>query len=367
MLETMYTPSEIAESLKLSLSTVRRAIGAGHLACSRIGAKGQIRVSQGALDAWIDARSLPNEKEVSVTADLRQDDIEVNGRLRNALSSVRTGRLQDGHSWRIISADVRIGLRLVEPKSIACIVTSPPYFWQRDYEVKGQIGQESTIQGYVDELVDSFRAARHVLADDGLLFLNLGDGFYNAKGRPHGSDPKHAARMMARRVLRAVDGPGLGLPRKSLIGVPWRVALALQADGWTLRSAIVWNRPGNLGEPTAKDRPHRTHEYVFMFSKKPKYYFDRAALNGDGDVWTIRARPENPYAHCAPFPAELVEKCLACGCRAGGRVLDPFMGSGTTLLAALKSGRSAIGIELNDDFSKAADNRIRETFAARVV
>ncbi|WP_247834119.1 site-specific DNA-methyltransferase [Bradyrhizobium sp. 200] len=240
------------------------------------------------------------------------------------------------------------------------IITSPPYYWQRDYDVDGQIGHEDTIEGYVTALAETFSEAKDVLADDGLLFLNLGDSYYNAKGKPHGRDSKNGARQIARQRLRAVDGPGLGLPRKSLIGLPWRVALALQARGWTLRSNVIWHRPNALGEPTSKDRPWRTHENVFIFSKQPKYFFDRSSLGKEEDIWTIRARPENPYAHCAPFPVELVERCIQCGCKPNGIVLDPFVGSGTTLVAALASGRSAIGIELNDRYSALAERRVRD-------
>jgi DNA modification methylase len=273
--------------------------------------------------------------------------------------------LREGHvgkklSYRLITADVLAGLRAMPRKSINAIVTSPPYYWQRDYEVEGQIGHESTIDGYVAALADAFSEAKEVLADDGLLFLNLGDSYYNAKGKPHGRDRKHGARQIARQQLRAVDGPGLGLPRKSLIGLPWRVALLMQSRGWTLRSAVIWHRPNALGEPSSKDRPWRTSENVFIFSKQPKYFFNRSALGGEEDIWTIRARPENPYAHCAPFPVELVDRCLSCGCKPGGTVLDPFAGSGTTLVAALMSGRSAVGIELNDQYAALAERRLRD-------
>src|SRR5207253_2456628 len=114
---------------------------------------------------------------------------------------------------------------------------------------------------------------------DGTIFLNLGDTYYSGKGRPHGTDAKHRSRRMTK--LRAVDGPGLGLPKKSLIGIPWRVALALQADGWTLRSAIIWARQSAVPEPTAKDRPWRSYEHVFLLTKSRFYYFDRDGLGED--------------------------------------------------------------------------------------
>jgi DNA modification methylase len=229
-------------------------------------------------------------------------------------------------------------------------LTSPPYYWQRDYEVAGQIGHEPSINGYVSALADVFREARRVLKESGLFFLNIGDTYYSAKGRPHGQDLKNAGRQMARRTLRAVDGPGLGLPRKSLIGIPWRVALALQQDDWTLRSNIIWERPGCLGEPTAKDRPWRSYEHIFMFAKSVRYYFNRPALAGSEDIWRFPARPDNPAYHFAPYPLELVSRCLAVGCPDTGTVLDPFVGSGTTMVAALQSRRSAIGIDLHPEY-----------------
>jgi hypothetical protein len=200
-----------------------------------------------------------------------------------------------------------------------------------------------------------------VLADDGVFFLNLGDTFYSKKGKPHGSDKKSRARSWARTTLRAVDGPGLGLPRKSLIGIPWRVALAMQADGWTLRSDVVWKRPGALPEPTAHDRPWLTHEHVFIFAKGPRYWFNRAAVAGQEDIWHISPRPDSPGAHFAPFPSELAEKCISCGCPPEGTVLDPFVGSGTTMVAALKMGHDAVGIELKAAYCDHVADRIRRT------
>jgi DNA modification methylase len=255
-----------------------------------------------------------------------------------------------GRSWTLIEGDCRQQLPLLEPDSIDCVVTSPPYYWQRDYEVEGQIGMEANIEGFVDNIVESMTGLRDALKPTGTVFLNLGDTYYNAKGRPHGKDAKHRSRRMS--VLRAVDGPGLGLPRKSLIGVPWRVALALQAENWTLRSDIIWKRKTSIPEPTAKDRPWRTYEHVFMFTKSTRYHFDREALDGEEDVWLIE--PErNSLArgtHYAPYPRELVRRCLSLGCPEGGTVLDPFVGGGTTMSVALEMQRDAIGVELNPNF-----------------
>lgn len=238
-------------------------------------------------------------------------------------------------------------LRKLRTGSAATVVTSPPYYCQRDYGVDGQIGLEPTPAEYVTRLVEVFREARRVLADDGTLWLNLGDTYYSAKGRPHGHDPKHRSRRMSE--LRPVDGPGLGLPRKSLIGIPWRVALALQDDGWTLRSNIIWRRTTVLGEPSARDRPWRQYEHVFLFSKRPRYHFDRSALRGEEDIWTIEPSRGGSACgeHFATYPQELPERCILAGSRRGDAVLDPFCGSATTGAAAVAAGRRFVGIDLS--------------------
>lgn len=358
-MDGLLTLREVASAVKVSEMTVRRAVRGGELKHHRVGKKQQIRVSEQAVADWLRLRASPAHalhavpETVSVSTVQAENTTDVQG-----LNGVREGYVGNGSTYRILTADVTAGLKALDEQSVSALVTSPPYFWQRDYNVEGQIGHEATIGAYVENLVTAFDHARVALRDDGLLFLNIGDTYYNAKGKPHGRDKKHAARMLARQTLRAVDGPGLGLPRKSLIGLPWRVALAMQQRGWTLRASIIWHRPNALGEPTSHDRPWRTTENIFMFSKGPKYYFNREGLNGEEDVWTISARPKNPYAHCAPFPEELVRRCLDCGCPEGGVVCDPFLGSGTTALAALKSGRSAIGIELNASFAEQAEKRI---------
>lgn len=254
--------------------------------------------------------------------------------------------------WRVYCADSREILTTLAAGSVDCVVTSPPYYWQRDYGVEGQIGMEPTVQAFVDNIVSVFEGVRHALSPSGVVFLNLGDTYYNAKGRPHGRDSKHTARHLARRQLRAVDGPGLGLPRKSLLGIPWRVALAMADAGWTLRSEIVWYRRSSMPEPTAIDRPWRTHEHVFLFSKSVKYHFDRSGLGGEEDVWEIE--PERRSAsrgeHYAPYPEALVHRCLSVGSPAGGTVLDPFAGGGTTLAVAHRLGMNSIGVDLNPSF-----------------
>jgi DNA modification methylase len=235
----------------------------------------------------------------------------------------------------------------------SCVVTSPPYYWQRDYEVPGQIGQEPSIDGYVRAVCDTMDAVRRVLSRRGVLFLNLGDTYYSAKGKPQGRDPKHNGRRL--KVLRAVDTSGLGVPQKTLIGIPWRAALEMIARGWILRAPIIWRREHAIPEPNALDRPWRTYEFMFMFTKSRKYDFAREPLKSSRveDVWTIESRPKAGRTHPAVFPAELVSRCLQLGNPRRGPVLDPFAGSGTVLRVALELGMSAVGIDLNPRFCRA--------------
>lgn len=259
--------------------------------------------------------------------------------------TMSVGCTQNGKPWRVYCGDARTVLQTLPSDHFSTIVTSPPYFWQRDYKVKGQIGLEPTIDSYVGAIVSTLNESRRTLRADGLMFLNLGDTYYSAKGQPKGSDPKSRARRFG---LRAVDASGLGVPRKTCIGIPWRVALRLIDTGWILRSPIVWKRDCAIPEPTAKDRPWRTYEMVFMFSKSQRYFFNREHLGSDEDVWSISSKPKhNNGSHQAAFPDELVERCLRVGCRKRGRVLDPFAGTGTVLRTALETGRSATGIDIS--------------------
>jgi DNA modification methylase len=236
-------------------------------------------------------------------------------------------------------------MNTLEKESFGCIVTSPPYYWQRDYEVEGQIGLEWQVEGYVEAIATTMDAAARLLAKDGLLFLNLGDTYYSKKGKPKGSDKKNWARRFG---LRAVDTSGLGLPRKTAIGMPWRIALRMVDRGWTLRAPIVWRREHVQPEPTARDRPWRSYEMVFMFSRRPVYHFDRRSLDDEEDVWTIHSQSKvTNKLRSAYFPESLVGRCLKVGCKAGAAVLDPFAGSGTVLYAALAAGHPAVGIDLS--------------------
>lgn len=363
MLQRLLTLQEVEQLVRVSISTLRRAVRSGELDHVRAGRRGQIRVTEEGVQAYLRRASTKDSKALSedqapYTAEPSHQPSAPTDTPPESPMQVREGKLTSGLTYRIINADVRIGLRSLPDASVDCAVTSPAYFWQRDYGYEGQLGHEQTIEAYVHNLRDTFVELKRVLKDRGVFFLNIGDAYYNAKGKPHGKDHKSSGRQLARTTLRAVDGPGLGLPRKSLIGLPWRVAIAMQESGWTLRSDVIWERPGSLGEPTAHDRPHRMFEHVFMFSKGPKYYFNRDALGGEEDIWRIPARPENPHSHAAPFPMPLVERCLESGCPANGVVLDPFVGSGTTALAALRSGRSAIGIDMKPTYCAQSEERI---------
>jgi DNA modification methylase len=264
-----------------------------------------------------------------------------------------------GSPWILSNADAVEAVSRLPAKSVDCLMTSPPYYWQRDYGVDGQLGQEDTVEAFVAALTAVLDAAKNALKPTGTAFVVIGDTYYSGRGQPKGSDPKQAWRGVSRQKYRAVDRPGFGLPQKSLIGVPWRLGLSLQKSGWILRSAVVWRKPKALAEPSVLDRPWTTTETIFILSKSKKYYFNREALNGEEDIWEIPARIPGPkYRHAAPFPEALVERCLAVGCPPGGVVLDPFAGSGTTLLVAAKRGLTSIGVELNPAYVVLARERL---------
>ena len=268
-------------------------------------------------------------------------------------------------------------------------VTSPPYFGLRDYGVDGQIGLEPSPDAYVAQMVEVFRAVREVLAGDGTVWLNLGDSYTGNGGQSPQTGPLFKGRRRQRENIclsprRAFEG----LKRKELIGIPWRVALALQADEWYLRSDIIWHKPNPMPE-SVTDRPTKAHEYLFLLSKSERYYYDADAIRepdsgqdhprnvldrleptgglmsphrgirraegrvGMGrnrrSVWTVPTTPF-PGAHFACFPPALIEPCILAGSPAGGVVLDPFMGSGTTAQVATRLGRNFIGCELNPKY-----------------
>ncbi|MDQ3634024.1 MAG: site-specific DNA-methyltransferase [Acidobacteriota bacterium] len=278
-------------------------------------------------------------------------------------TNVWNGTTLSNQSWEVHCGDALKTLKSFEDQSFNCCVTSPPYFWLRDYGVKNQIGKEETIDDYVDAITNTMSEINRVLKSDGLLFLNLGDTYYSGRGKSHGKDKKSKKRRFGLRAVDKSGGMGIGLQKKSMIGIPWRVALSLMENGWALRSTIVWHRDKCLPE-AVRDRPRRSYEFVFMFSKSRKYYFDREPLitqNFDEDVWTIPPeRNGKTEIDTAPYPAELVRRCLSIGCRKEGKVIDPFAGSGTTLSVAMNEGFSATGIELNEEFCKYMVNQLNK-------
>jgi DNA modification methylase len=264
------------------------------------------------------------------------------------------GTTRQGQKWEVFCGDAETVLKDLRGDPFNCVVTSPPYYWLRDYDVPGQTGMEESVDDYVSTISSSMEQVFEVLADNGVLFLNLGDTYYSGKGESQGKDPKSAKRRFGLRAVDKSGGVGIGIRPKSVIGVPWRVAIAMaNKRKWVLRSAIIWHRRHALPEAVG-DRPRRSYEYVFMFVKRRKYYFNRQAIRKEDvgeDVWTIPARPKvNNGIDTAPFPDELVRRCLELGCPPHGRVLDPYAGSGTTLRVALNSGHDAVGIDLSVRF-----------------
>ena len=287
-------------------------------------------------------------------------------------------------------------LPTMEAGSVNCCVTSPPYFGLRDYGNDEQIGLEETPEAFVESMVNVFREVKRVLADDGTLWLNLGDSYaHNVKEHNTKSE-----KQCSNRGTRTMDTPvrnfdGSGIKTKDLIGIPWRVALALQADGWYLRQDIIWSKPNPMPE-SVTDRCTKAHEYIFLLSKKPKYFYDAEAVKED--TGRIGGKPRQfgatkqegtmrqdigetfvddgtrnkrsvcevttkPYsgAHFATFPPDLIKPCILAGCPTGGTVLDPFGGSGTTGMVALELGRSAELIELNPDYVDIIEQRTNVT------
>ena len=266
---------------------------------------------------------------------------------------------------RIIHGDSLAALQRFYPEpTFQCCVTSPPYWGLRDYGVEGQIGAESSLDDYIKNLVTLFRAVRSALKDDGTLWLNIGDSYTSGGRTWRQTDKKNPARAMSYRP----DTPE-GLKPKDLIGVPWRLAFALQADGWYLRSDIIWHKP-NCQPESVKDRPTQAHEYLFLFSKSEKYYYDFEAIKEpakDGktkrnsrSVWSINTEPFKD-AHFAVFPHNLVKPCILAGSKKGDVVLDPFLGSGTVGEVSLALERDFVGIELKEDYANLANSRIRKT------
>ena len=306
--------------------------------------------------------------------------------------------------------DCRTTMRrwIEEGVKVQTCVTSPPYFGLRDYGHDGQIGLESEVGDYVRNLVDVFALVRNLLCEDGTLFLNLGDSYFGSGKGPTGHNGigdqvKRQGFSSAASVKRAKTYDtsdkelvtNQSLKKKDLIGIPWRVAFALQADGWYLRQDIIWHKPNPMPE-SVQDRCTKNHEYIFLMSKKPKYYFDNEAIKepvkqdwgtrdrsegkyhneGSGlqphsgleksydmankrSVWTVTTKPFHG-AHFAVFPPDLIEPCVLAGSRPKDIVLDPFMGSGTTAAVAQRLNRLYLGCELNTDYKVLQDERLKQ-------
>jgi site-specific DNA-methyltransferase (cytosine-N4-specific) len=256
----------------------------------------------------------------------------------------------------IVTGDARLVLRRVLPATFQSCMTSPPYWGLRDYNIDGQIGLETSVDSYIHSLVDVFEEVRRVLRDDGTLWLNVGDSFTSGGRTWRAPDKKNPVRAMS---VRPPTPPGL--KSKDLIGVPWKLAFALQSAGWYLRTEIIWNKP-NCQPESVKDRPTRSHEYVFLFSKSERYVYEGRSVRGPNDrnlrtVWDINTYPVKD-AHFATFPPALVQRCIELGTGEGDFVLDPFIGSGTTGIVAHDCGRRFFGIELNREYVQIAEKRL---------
>lgn len=260
------------------------------------------------------------------------------------------------HDSVIFEGDALTVLRRLPSESVQCVVTSPPYWGLRDYDLPNQIGLEPTLPQFINKLVAVFGEVRRVLRDDGVLWLNIGDG-YTSGGRAYRApDKKNPARAMDIRP----DTPE-GLKPKDLLGIPWRLAFALQDDGWYLRTDIIWNKPNAMPE-SVRDRPTRAHEYVFMMTKSLRYHYDREAVresNGRNrrSVWPVNTQPF-PGAHFATFPPALIEPAILSATDPGDFVLDPFFGSGTVGLVCQQQKRRYVGIELHPQYVEMAASRL---------
>ncbi len=261
-----------------------------------------------------------------------------------------------------LTGDNRLLLPQIAAGSVQCCVTSPPYWGLRDYNHAEQIGAEASPEDYVRNLVDVFRQVRRALADDGTLWLNVGDG-YARNGGTGRSGPNarvgNTKKLIQRRNCRVPDC--WGLKDRDLMGLPWRVAFALQADGWLLRSKITWIKKAPMPE-SVKNRPSNATEEVFLFSKATRYYYDNRAVREESganlrNYWLLGPDADGS-PHPATFPRELARRCILLGSRPGDLILDPFSGSGTTGVAALELNRRAVLIELVDDYVAQARERL---------
>lgn len=267
----------------------------------------------------------------------------------------------DATDSALIRGDARRVLARMPSGVFQTCVTSPPYWSLRDYDIDGQIGMEPSLAAFIESLVEVFEEVRRILRYDGTLWLNIGDSYTSGGRTWRAPDKKNPVRAMDIRP----PTPD-GLKPKDLIGVPWRLAFGLQATGWYLRADMIWNKP-NCQPESVKDRPTRSHEYVFLFSKSERYFYDHEAVRGPNGrnlrtVWNIHTEPYKE-AHFATFPPALVEPCLRLATRPGDLVLDPFIGSGTTGLVAQKLDRRFVGVELNPEYIAIAERRLNGAVA----
>ena len=267
----------------------------------------------------------------------------------------------------IINGDCLAAMRGMPSKSINCCVTSPPYYALRDYGIDGQIGREATPQDYVRRLVDVFHELYRILRTDGTFWLNISDTYCGTGSKGGHTDPKNPVGRNGQRT--AINQRVPFCKPKDLIGIPWMLALALRADGWHLRSDIIWMKSNPMPE-SVKDRPTRSYEHIFLLSKSPRYYYDAEAIKepcsesnaqdlkrNKRDVWQINTVPYRG-AHFAAFPPKLAETCILAGCPKDGLIIDPFFGSGTTGAEAKRLARHYIGIEINPEYCSLAEKRI---------
>lgn len=261
----------------------------------------------------------------------------------------------------IVVGDARELLKQIPGDSFRCCITSPPYWGLRDYGVEDQIGAEAELDRYIEHLTGVFSEVRRLLAPDGTLWLNIGDAYTSGNRTWRDADRKNPARGMKYRP----PTPS-GLKPKDLVGIPWKLAFALQADGWYLRSDVVWYKP-NCQPESVKDRPTRSHEYVFLLTKSEDYYYNweavrepsltKGELRNRRTVWQVNTEPF-AEAHFATFPPKLIEPMLLAGTEPGDIVLDPFLGSGTVGQVCQALGRKFVGIELKPEYAQIALNRL---------
>lgn len=265
----------------------------------------------------------------------------------------------------ILAGDNRQMLPQLGSASAQSCVTSPPYWGLRDYDHSSQIGIESSPEEYVENLVDTFREVRRVLRDDGTLWLNIGDGYARNGGiGSHGPNARvgNTKKLIQRRNCKVPDC--WGLKDRDLMGLPWRVAFALQADGWVLRSRITWVKKAPMPE-SVRNRPSNATEEVFLFSKTAKYFYDNQAVREPTganlrNFWTL-GPDSSGKPHPAVFPRALARRCILLGSRPGDLILDPFSGSGTVGVVAAELDRKAVLIELNEVYVRQSKTRILET------